>query len=536
MLFRPTSVSAAAAAMATLAAFVLPTAHAQTVAAPDAAASAAEARREIAEPERVVVTGTRRAQAASRVPSNISAIGQEALREKNIGDIKELIANLPGVSAPGNSARFSDSVTVRGLNVSPVNANDVEQFVRSTIAYYLDDTPLPDIGYRIKDISRVETLLGPQGTLYGAGSLGGTIRYITNAPLLGVTEGKLNLSLYQTHGGGLSNDVDAAVNLPIGQTLALRAVLARLDEKGYTDRVSTPPWRSLPWTTQPDAARNVYEDDDWQRVDSGRFALLWKPSPGVGLQFSHTRQDKLANGTSGVSLQPLSVANARNDAEREAAWRDPGLRLSQLPCQPSCAYSRDFDTPVAVNGHSVLARWPEFSDRRFRMNAFDIDIDLGFADLHSSTSHFKETRLGQGDYASQGWTFYYSFGDLGGAIDSDRSAFIRFDNSYKGLSHETRLTSKGDGPLSWLAGLYHTKQDKSQKFDEVLPGMDTFLGGAKATTSPQPDVGYAEDLTNIYKETALFGELSYRITAPWSLTLGARVFNYDSTAKVSIVD
>ncbi len=132
--------------------------------------------------EAVIVTATGRAQAASSVPYNVTALSEEALREANITDIKKFIQQSPSINAPANSARFADSVTVRGLNVSPVGANNIEYFTRSTLAYYLDDTPLPNIAYRIKDIARVETLLGPQGTLYGAGSLGGTIRYITNQP------------------------------------------------------------------------------------------------------------------------------------------------------------------------------------------------------------------------------------------------------------------------------------------------------------------------------------------------------------------
>ncbi|HZF78718.1 MAG TPA: TonB-dependent receptor, partial [Rubrivivax sp.] len=166
----------------------------------------------------------------------------------------------------------------------------------------------------------------------------------------------------------------------------------------------------------------------------------------------------------------------------------------------------------------------------------DLDMDLGFAALHSSTSQFKDSRIGQADYASQGWTFYSSFGDLGGGITSGRSAYMTFDNTYKGLSHETRLTSKGEGPLSWIAGLYHTKQDRNLRFSEVLPGMDAYLGAKKAQASPLPDVGYSEDLGSKYKETALFGEAGYRITPRWQVTVGARVFNYTDTALGKILD
>jgi outer membrane receptor protein involved in Fe transport len=542
MRLQPTPLASAfAAALLTLTASPVHAQAAPPAPVTDAATqpdTAKEAKAKVAEPQRIVITGTGRAVQASKVPYNATALTEEALRENNITDAKKLIQQSIGINAPENSARFADSVTVRGLNISPVNANNLEQFTKSTLSYYLDDTPLPNIGYRIKDIARVETLLGPQGTLYGAGSLGGTVRFITNKPRLGKTEGRINTSFYQTKDGGLSNDTDVVVNLPIGQSVALRASVARLDEAGYIDRVSNPPWRtgSSAWVTKPDPNVNVYKDDDWQKVNGGRISALWRVAPGIEITLAHTRQDQLAHGTSAVSLQPLGVANARNDAEVQAAWRNPNRTLAQLPCAPNCPYTDESKAPVAVDKQSILSRYPEFADRTFRMNSFDLDWDLGFAALHSSTSQFEDSRRGEADYASQGYAFYFSLGDLGGNITSGRSAFMTFDNTYKGLSHETRLTSKGDGPLSWIAGLYYTKQDRNLRFSEVLPGMDAFLGSSKATPSPIPDVGYSEDLGSKYTETALYGEAGYRITPKWQVNVGARVFNYKDTALGKIID
>lgn len=520
---------------------VVPASAASSAASTDSSVqrqSAAEVKRQTVELERVTITGSGRAQTASKVPYNVTALTEEALRENNITDIKKLINQSVGINAPENSARFADSVTVRGLNVSPVDANNLEQFVKSTLSYYLDDTPLPNIGYRIKDVARVETLLGPQGTLYGAGSLGGTIRYITNKPRLGKTEASVNTGIYQTKNGGVSNDTDVVLNLPLGSNFALRASVARLDEAGFTDRVSNPPWRkgANAWVTQPDAKQNLYKDDDWQKVNSARFSALWRVAPGFDITLAHAQQNQLAHGTSGVSLTPLGVANARNQAEADNAWKNPDLTLAKLPCNPNCQYTNQGQAPVAVDKQTILSRYPEFADRKFTMDSVDVDLDLGFAALHSSTSTFKDSRIGQADYASQGWAYYYSLGDLGGAIDSGRSAYMTFDNTYKGLSQELRLTSKGEGPLSWIAGAYYTKQDRNMRFSEVLPGMDAFLGKDKAQASPLPDVGYSEDLGSKYRETALFGELGYRVTPQWQVNLGARAFNYSDTALGKIVD
>ena len=492
----------------------------------------------------VTITSGKRSEAAHRVPYNVSAIEEEELRDQNITDAKKLVTISDAINAPGNSARYADSVTVRGLNVSPVNANNLEQFIRSTLAWYLDDTMLPHLGYRIKDIARVETLLGPQGTLYGAGSLGGTVRYITNQPRLGKTEGRISTSFYQTKNGGLSNDTDAVVNLPLGKDLALRASVARLDEKGYTDRLSNPPWRTgtWAWTTQPDPKVNLYEDEDWQKVNTGRVALRWRLKPGLELTFTHAEQSQLANGSSGASLTPLNIANATTPAQIDAAWR---LGRSCTAQGIPCTYTNTLATPFVVNDHTIVARYPEFADRKFKLDSLDLDWDLGFAKLHSNTAQYRDSRVGQADYARQGDLFYNWF-TAGSIRRSNNSLYMTFDNTYKGLSHETRLVSTGKGPLSWVAGIFYTDQKRNFKFDEMFPGLDTlpsqgdFISiaaqGGRAKLGGKVDSGYAEDLGSQYRETAVFGELTYALTKSLRVTGGARIFSYEDTGSAFIFD
>lgn len=493
-------------------------------------------------PAVVVITASKRSEQAYKVPYNVTAISEETLRRENITDIKRLIADNVSISAPGNSARFTDSVTVRGLNVSPVSGNNIEQFVRTTLAYYLDDTALPFMGYRIKDIARVETLLGPQGTLYGSGSLGGTVRFITNQPKLGKTETKINTSFYQTKNGGLSNDTDVVFNFPLTENLALRASLARLDEKGYTDRISNPPWNvnngNGTWSTKPDSSKNIYEDDDWQKVTGGRVSLLWKLNNDLSLTFAHAQQDQLAHGTSGVSLTPLGIANANSAAEKLAVWNYDryGDKCGPKGADECPTYKNAFNTPYAVNDHSILSRYEEYSDRQFSLDSLDLDLNLGFAKLHSSTSQFKDTRNGQADYTDKGHVYYYLLGDSGAKISSGRSAYMTFDNTYKGISNETRLTSTGDGPFSWIAGLFYTKTEKSLKFSEMMEGLDAYNDINRVKKGGRVDEGYAEDLSSKYSETAVFGELSYRPNDKWLLSAGGRVFKYEDTARSYIKD
>ncbi len=518
-------------------------AYAQAPAAPSAPATAAEIEAEKAKEkkaeatrqlERIVITATGRAQLASSVPYNVSALSEQALRDENITDIKKLIESSPSINAPGNSARFADSVTVRGLNISPVASNNLEQFVRSTLAYYLDDTPLPNIGLRIKDIGRVETLLGPQGTLYGAGSLGGTVRYITNQPDFKRRSGQVNTSIYQVKGGKLSHDTDAAFNFPLSDKFALRLSLAKLDDGGYTDRISNPAWRTgtYAWKTIPNAGQNLYENDDYTRTATGRLALAWQVSRDLKLTLSHASQDQFAHGTSATSLLPLQVANATSPAQVESYIKNPAF----VPCTTTCRYNDRYGAPQLAGYDVTTTRYPEFSQRNIDLTSLAVDWDLGFAKLRSSTSTFKDTRSGQADYAGQGWLFYYSFGDAGASFDTQRSAYITFDNTHKGLSHETRLTSTGTGPLTWIAGLYHAKTERNLRFSEYLPGLDAYNGVRRATAGGNLDEGYRENLGSEYKETAVYGEVGYKVTPQWLVNVGARTFNYTDTAVAQIRD
>jgi len=486
-------------------------AQAQTAEVPAAAASAPKASdkpaNDRAKLDTVIVTASKREEAAHKLAINIEALSEQKLREENITDLKSLIAASPGIEAPGNSARFTDSVTVRGLNISSVSANNVEWFSRSTLSYYLDDTPLPDIGLRIKDVARVETLLGPQGTLYGGGALGGTVRYITNRPKTDRSQARLSTAFWQTRGGGLSNDTDGMVNLPLADNLALRFSFARLDEKGVTDRhACTPTYlASSPWKAKPDAGRCVYKDDDWQKTDTGRLALLWQATPDLSFQLSYANQSQLAHGSGGAQLLP--------------AIGNPGRYVA----------------PLAFDSQTVLSPYPEYTDRDIEVTTLEIDWRLPGARLHSATSGYSDSRVGQGDYLGTGSFFYgdlgYSRFKLGSASWAGNTAFMTYENQYRGTVHETRLVSD-PGVWSWVAGLYLADQKRSQQFSEWMPGLEPLKTPGRGRT----DEGYAETQASKYRETALFGELNWKALDRLTLTAGARVFSYRDRADTQVED
>ncbi|MDU0113226.1 TonB-dependent receptor [Psychrosphaera aquimarina] len=482
--------------------------------------------------ERIEVSASGRVTSAAELPMNITAMGSDELRRKNITDIKDLIAESVAISAPGNSNRFADSVTVRGLNVANVNANNIERFATSTLAYYLDATPLPNIAYRIKDIKRVETLLGPQGTLYGGGSLGGTVRYITNKPELEEFTVDFNSSVYQVKEGSLSHDTDVVVNVPLTKSVALRASLARLDDGGFTDRMVNPVWLSdgEKIVGTPNPGQELYEDDDWEETTSARVQLLWQVNDDLSVNFSHINQTQLAHGTRGASRWDLDEACAAEN-------------LSSLDCKEK--YSTE-TAPLQFDEYTIQSVHEEYSDRDFALTSVDIDWNLGFATLTSSLSTYDDARIGQGDYLYEGFTYYGTLAYMPSLRheNTDQSAYIRYDNTYKGFTHESRLTSNGDGPFSWIAGIFNTSQDKSLQFWEVFPGFDDaavsdYGGFDPRTEYPDRgflDSGYYEDITSEYTETAVYGEISYKILPEWTVTAGARFFDWEDSVLKNISD
>jgi iron complex outermembrane recepter protein len=514
--FKPTPM-AHAIAIALLAA-TLPV-QAQTAPEPASESAAVEPaaaknpRREEQQLERVEVTATRRAEPVYRIPFNISAIDEAALRETNITDPKKLIEQAVSINTPNNGPRYAESVVVRGLSNQNVGANELDYFVRTSVAYYIDDTPLPNLNFRIKDINRVETLIGPQGTLYGAASLGGTIRYITNKPQLGKTEGAINLDSYHTKGsGGLSTDPSVMLNVPIGETVAIRASLSTLNEKGWTDRLTNAPWR----TGAVALPEGLVSDDNTEKTTSGRISAQWQASPDLGFTLSYTAQNQDATGSSAAQRLPSYIADG-------GAY--PGPRTDTR-----------IDTPFVLNDHTVVGAFQDQAERKLSLAAFDADWNLGYARMHSSTSYYTDRKASIADI-----TGFNLLTDLDFHLDQNGepwafSAFQDLNADYRGFTHETRLVSQGSSDLSWIAGFYYSNTKKDIGFSEILPGFYDSQGIVVDASRPVNDLEYSETNSNEYRETALYGEVGYRLSSAWQVNLGARVFHYKDKYATTLND
>ncbi|HBH89448.1 MAG TPA: TonB-dependent receptor, partial [Hyphomonadaceae bacterium] len=184
----------------------------------------------------VIVTATRREGTVQSVPLNIAAVGAEQIEEQGIEELADLIASVPGINIVDRGGRQGNPIIVRGINADPIGSGDGDNSGGGTVATYLGEVPL-FIDLKLNDMERVEVLLGPQGTLYGAGTLAGAIRYIPVRPQIGENTFDMRADLYQySEASSLSQDVGVTFNQTISDTFAIRGSIDVLRDSGFVDQ------------------------------------------------------------------------------------------------------------------------------------------------------------------------------------------------------------------------------------------------------------------------------------------------------------
>ena len=240
----------------------------------------------------IIVTATKRDTTIQDVPFSINAQTQEDIQRSGAVTLEDLSRNVAGLTiqnlGPGQS-----QVSVRGISAGQVVRD--QPGVKEQVGVYLDETVIslslftPDID--LFDLNRVETLRGPQGTLFGSGSVGGTIRYITNQPKLGVTEGLVEANLNAIDGGNVGGHLKGAVNVPLSDNAAVRAVGYYTRYAGFIDAQG------------PGGGENV---NDGERY-GGRIALTVEPSDNLSITPRFIYRKITANGFNRQELSLIHI-------------------------------------------------------------------------------------------------------------------------------------------------------------------------------------------------------------------------------------
>ncbi|WP_310540072.1 TonB-dependent receptor [Phenylobacterium sp.] len=441
----------------------------------------------------LIVTATRRDTTIQDTPVNIAAVGGEEIKQQGFDNLAEITRFVPGIFIVDQGARQGNNIIVRGLNATALGSNDGNNDGGGTVATYVGDIPL-FVDLKLNDIERVEFLLGPQGTLYGAGTLGGAIRYIPTKPRLGVWEGSVRGDTYgYAHGSNPSIDVGFTLNAPLGDTFAIRASVDFLDDQGFIDQpfavsqvgISDPD----PDFTNPTAVRNNLhgrKDVNTEETVSGRLGLRWTPTDAIDLNLTYYYQNAKVGG-------------------RQVS----GSGVTSFP--------------VPVDKWESVLRVTEPNEVTNQLLALEGTFDLGFADLTSATGLSKYKDDGRRDQTDLLIGLEYSYEAF-----PSFTAFTNEQSDDKAFTQELRLVSKSESALSWIVGAYYNSKTEDGFSKEFTPFYDAYLKSVFATGPLRPDsVEYYSVTNRKLTESAGFGEVSYEFTDAWQVTLGGRYYTYD---------
>jgi outer membrane receptor protein involved in Fe transport len=444
----------------------------------------------------VFVTAQKRMEALAEIPMSVSVVSGDALERQQADNFQDLVSLVPGLSINTNT-RGVTRITLRGINTGGV---------ASTVGVYVNDVPFGSSSglangsilsgdFDTFDLARVEVLRGPQGTLYGASSLGGVIKYVANEPSLSAFEARVQATTETVTGGDIGYSAAGVLNVPLSGTAAIRASgYYRMDD-GFIDSIGNNPIPSL-----QNPAVNIV---DGSRVESnlnsldtygGRLSALFQPSDSFSLNLTALYQ------------------NIESDS--------------------SDAFEANPNNYEPLYGGLVASRYhPEFTDIEYRVYSASLDWDFGAATLESVTSYSEFKQEFQRDYAvrlslAQLLTFFFSDPVT---AQPPMSAILNQITATDKFTQELRLVSPADQPVEWLVGLYYTEEDSGidpQTITAVNAGTETPVAGLPVLADGS--------LTSTFEELALFANATWHVTDRVDLSFGGRISENDQKASQSL--
>ncbi len=451
----------------------------------------------------VTVTARKREENLQSVPFSVVAPTQQALRNRGAESIEDVSANVAGFSVQ-NLGPGQSQIAMRGVSAGQVVRD--QPGVKEQVGVYLDESVIslslftPDLD--LFDMSRIEVLRGPQGTLFGSGSLSGTVRYITNQPVLGVTEGAGELGFSSLSGGGLGNNAKFAVNVPLGPAAAARVTAYNTAVGGFIDAV------------QPDL--RVKENVDSGRRTGARVALRVQPNERFAFTPRLVYQDVAMDGWNRIDAYNI-LANPFTTT-RPAVTLGEREQFTQL------------DEP--------------YSDT-FLLGDFTLELDLGGAVLTSITSLTNRDVDVVRDASALGGSVSFSpFGtpEAGYTLD-----FPLVDaTAARGMTQELRVAGDGDR-VDWVLGSFYSTSERQYgqsayaenyvavsgpavtDFLRLVTGSPDLVWSGSRSLAGRPDTEelFFSDLNYDFDQLALFGEASVALTDRLSLTGGLRWYDFD---------
>jgi iron complex outermembrane recepter protein len=442
----------------------------------------------------IIITATKREENLQNVPISVQAIGTRRLDQLNISNFEQYTRQLPSVSF--QSAQ--PGVTVVYMRGVATGGDGNHSGSLPSVGSYLDEQPVTTIGgtldVHIYDIARIESLAGPQGTLYGASSEAGTIRIITNKPVIGETSGRVDGELNTVAHGGIGGKAEGMINLPISSRMAFRGVAFYQHDAGYIDNIHGERTYYIFNDSVPDVTvtntgleKNNFNDTD---TYGGRAALKvdlndnWTATPTVMYQKMHS------NGVFffDPNLGDYNIDRFRDDVRRDRFWQ------AALTIQGKVA---NFDVTYAG----------AYMDRR----TYTLSDYADYADAYDQL------------YAAYGGLAYFYYQDSAGNFINPQQFIIGTDH-FKKMSQELRIASPAENRFRVIAGVFYQRQSNQIHQDYKIDNLDPNL-----SVNGFPGTLWLTQQKRVDRDYAAFGEASFDVTPQITLTAGGRWYKFDNS-------
>ncbi|WP_114228031.1 MULTISPECIES: TonB-dependent receptor [Sphingomonas] len=446
------------------------------------------------DPTEIVVTAQKREENLQNVPVSVQAIGTRRLDQLNISNFEDYTKQLPSVSyqtaQPGLTTVYMRGVATGG------DGNHSGSL--PSVGTYLDEQPVTTIGgtldVHIYDVARIESLAGPQGTLYGASSQAGTIRIITNKPDLRATSGRIDGEIDSVAHGGVGGKLEGMINIPLTRNIAFRGVAFYQKDAGYIDNVFGQRTYYVYADGIPTVTVNnrnlVKKNFNTQRTYGGRAALKidldenWTVTPTI------MHQDLKADG---------------------AFFYDP--KLGDL---------------------KIDRLFPEVRKDRFTQAALTVEGKVGNFDVTYAGAYLHRPTFTSSDYsdyadaydqlyAAYGGLGYFYYQDAAGNNIDPRQHIDATDN-FKKMSHELRIASPQGNRFRVIAGAFMQRQSNDIFQNYIIDNLAPQL-----SVNGLPGTLWLTKQKRVDRDYALFGEASFDVSPKLTVTAGGRVFRYNNS-------
>ena len=452
--------------------------------------------------EEVVVTAQKRSQSLQDVPISIDVLAAADLENLGVTDLEDFVQMMPSANYTSTGPGTGD-IYIRGISSGGENA------LGSTpnVAVYLDEQPVTAVNSylnpHIYDIARIESLAGPQGTLFGANSQSGSIRIITNKPDPSKFEASYDVEGNSIRKGDEGYLLEGMVNIPLTDRAALRIVGFHKEDAGFIDNVAGS------YTFRNGNVRAGLTDPALI-AEAADITVTNEDVVAEDFNEATTRGLRAALGIDLNDDWTLTATVMRQELDSKGVW--------------------DHD-PTEVGDLQVMRLLPDSNEDEWTQAALVVEGEIQGMTLTYAGSYLERDVEGRADYS-----LYSDFYVSGGFVQAFYSCYVayfgqctdpreQFENheSYQRNNHELRLVSAQDQRFRWLVGAFY--EENQHKFDwewHVLGLNDLPI----AAVEP-PDIYWTTDQVRDSEETAFFGELSYDLTEDLTASLSARRFDYE---------